>query len=742
MIKDFIPRLYQETILATAANYNTLVVLPTGLGKTAISMLLAANRMNNFPQSKILIIAPTKPLVQQHLDTFKKHIEIDENRFALLTGEVAPEKREEIWKDASIIFSTPQGFENDIISNKINFEDVSLLVFDEAHRAVGNYSYVFLAKMYYKNAKYPRILALTASPGSDIKKIQEIMSSLFIEKVEVRTESDADVNPYIKNIDIQWVKVELPKPFKEVQGIFLEFLKERMKKLKEWGVLRRADLSLVSKKDLLNLQAKARQEAVASQKNFVLWNAISVLAEIMKIYHALELIETQGINVLYKYLCKMKDESVATKTKALKNVVSSEYFKAAMSKTESMFNRGFQHPKLVELQKIIEEKVKAKNDIKIIIFNQYRDNAANITEELNKIQGASAKLFVGQMKKGNTGLSQKQQKEILDEFKKDKFNVLVATSIGEEGLDIPKVDLVIFYEPVPSEIRHIQRRGRTGRQEKGDVIVLMAKDTRDEGYRWSSHQKEKKMHRNLIKLKNQLPLLIKNYEKNEKSEKRDAKDNEKARIYADYREKNSGVIKELIELGADIKLEQLESADYILSSRAGIELKTVNDFVDSIIDGRLLQQIKMLKENFQRPLIIIEGSEDMYCVRNVHQNAINGMLSTIAVSYGIPILLSKNSKQTASLLFITAKREQEEIGRDFSFHAEKKPLTLKEQQEYVVSSLPNVGPILAKDLLKEFKSVKKVLSADEEKLQKIKNIGESKAKKIKEVIDSEYPNLP
>ena len=260
MIKNFEPRLYQQTIFNAAASKNTLVVLPTGMGKTNIFLMLAAHRLRLYPQSKILFIGPTKPLIDQYLAVFKEHFEIEEEKMAVFTGLVKPEKRAELWKTARIIFSTPQGLENDIISNRINLEDVSLLGIDEAHRAVGDYSYVWLAQQYVKRAKYSRILALTASPGSDMEKIEEVCKNLCIEHIEVRTDKDVDVMPYIKEIEIEWVKVSLPPIFSDIQRLINLVIQERMQKLKKWGVLKRkdSDLKYVSKTDLLKLQGELR----------------------------------------------------------------------------------------------------------------------------------------------------------------------------------------------------------------------------------------------------------------------------------------------------------------------------------------------------------------------------------------------------------------------------------------------------------------------------------------------------
>ncbi len=737
MIKNFEPRLYQQTIFNTCTSKNTLVVLPTGMGKTNIFLMLAAHRLKLYPKSKILFIGPTRPLIDQYLDVFKRHFTIEEDQMAVFTGYVKPEKRAELWKTARIIFSTPQGLENDVISNRISLEDVSLLGVDEAHRATGDYAYVWLSQQYVKRAKYSRILALTASPGSEIEKIEEICRNLSIEQIEVRTDQDADVRQYIQEIKIDWVKVKLPAIFKEIQKHLALFIKDRTGKLKKWGVLHRKDyqLKFVNKTDLLKLQAELRGRAAQGGRDFTIWRSISVLAEIMKIQHAIELLETQGIVALHAYFEKLQKDAVSGKTKAIKNLVKDINYRSALIKTERLFEEKIQHPKMIELKRIIREEIGNNKDLKLLIFNQYRDNAVNIVRELNTIPDIRAQLFVGQTKKGETGLTQKEQKEVLDKFRQGTFNILVATSVGEEGLDVPKVPLVIFYEPIPSAIRTIQRRGRTGRHESGKVIVLMALETRDVGYKWSAHHKEKRMYRTLDKIKKKLGIKFSTPPTLERYAK---KEEEKFKVIVDHREKGSQVIKELIELGIKIYLEKLDHADYLLSSRVGVEFKTNEDFVNSLIDGRLLQQMRELKENFERPLVIVEGEEDIYAIRNVHPNSIRGMLATISISYGIPIIFTKNSKDTASFLKIVAKREQEDEGSDFTPHTTKREMSLKDWQEYIISALPGVGSTLARPLLREFKSVKNIINADHEDLQKVGKIGPIKAKKIKDVVDKDY----
>jgi ERCC4-related helicase len=727
LIKNFKPRLYQETIFATASQKNTLVVLPTGMGKTNIFLMLAAHRLTQYPNSKILLIGPTRPLIEQYYKVFEKYFEIPKEKMAIFTGMVKPEVRERLWNSATVIFSTPQGLENDVITSRIKLEDVSLLGVDEAHRAVGDYSYVFVAKQYSERARFPRIIAMTASPGADLEKINEVIGNLYIEAIEIRTEASPDVRPYIQEIDIRWVMIDFPAEFKDVQKYLVDCYRSKVKEIKENGFVESSDIE--SKRDLLMLQGSLQAEIAAGNREFGLLRSISLAAEALKVQHGIELIETQGVEPLHKYLSEIERDSYTTKVKAVQNLARDINFKSALIKTKALYEQGIEHPKLHELKRLVKDRLGPGK--KMIVFTQYRDSGSKIVGELNSV-GAKAVLFVGQAKKNGSGLSQKQQIGIIKQFEEGIFDVLVSSSVGEEGLDIPQVDSVLFYEPIPSAIRHIQRRGRTARLGKGEVIILVTKGTRDEAYRWTAHHKEKMMHRTLEQLKGKLAFRTA-----EPGLQRFMKPEERPIVYADYREKGSGVIKALLAAGADLKLESMPIADYRMSIRCAAEFKTAEDFVDSLIDGRLLQQVKDLKQSFARPLLIVEGTRDIYSIRNVHPNAIRGLMATIAVSYGMPILFTRNAEDTAQTIFLIARREQEEVGKDFSLHA-RKPLSMKEQQEYIISALPGVGAGLAKPLLSKFGSVKDVVNATEDELKQVDLIGDKKAKAIRDVLDTEY----
>ena len=729
MLKNFTPRLYQETIFNTCAKYNTLVVLPTGLGKTNIFVMTAAFRLQQYSQSKILLLGPTRPLIKQYFDVFQEHVEIPREEMAIFTGHVPPEKREELWKKARIIFSTPQGLENDIINKRIALEDVSLLGFDEAHRAVGDYSYVWIAKQYQIRAQFPRIIALTASPGTEIDHIQEVCTNLNIEEIEVRTEHDPDVREYIQDIDIEWVSIPLPEWVIQIRNYLQSACTTKINVLKMLGY---QPPQRASRKELLGFLAQLHAEIALGVKTPELLKSISLMAEIMKIQHALELIETQGIHALSKYFAQLEEDAKTTKVKATQNVVNDTHVRMAMMKTQLLLHQQVEHPKIAELKNKVAGICMQNTAAKCIVFSQYRDTITNIVAELNSLPGIQARVFVGQAHKKGAGLSQKEQLGALEDFRQGKFNVLVSSSVGEEGLDIPAVDIVFFYEPVPSAIRHIQRRGRTARNEKGKVIVLVAKDTRDEIYRWSSFHKEKRMHRLLKELKGRLKM------RGQRQIVQPQKEKQPVKIYADFREKGTHIIKELIDLGIEVRLEQLPVGDYIASAKVGIEYKSVGDFAQSIIDGRLLQQLIELKRMFEKPVMIVEGFENIYTARNIHPHALQGMLATIAISFGIPLLFTKTNKETAQLISIIARREQEEDNTPPSLHTSKKPLSTKELQEYIVSAFPGIGASLAKPLLQEFKTVKNMVNATEEQLMNVHLIGTEKAKRMREVLDSEY----
>lgn len=710
-------RIYQQVIVAKASEKNTLVIAPTGLGKTIIAILLSAHRLHLFPDSKVLMLTPTKPLANQHAETFKRTLKISPDRIISFTSAIPPDYRKRYWNHAKVIVATPQVIENDLIANRYDLRDVSLIIFDEAHRAVGNYSYVYIAKQYMKQARNPLILAITASPGYNEERILEVCRNLFIQHIEIRTENDPDVKPYVKDIKIQWLEVELPEVYKKIKRNLELALKYRLRELKSSNI----DVESPSKKELLKIREEIL-ERISKENNVELYENLKKVIECIYIIHSIELLETQGIKPMYKFLSEIHSK----KSKIAKELFSDNLIQEAYKIARENYN--VLHPKIEKLKEILRNEISKKS--KVIIFAQYRDTVRKIYDEIKNIEGVRPQIFIGQASKnGEKGMSQKKQLEVLQKFRIGLYNVLVATSIAEEGLDIPKVDTVIFYEPVPSEIRTIQRRGRTGRGEEGKVIVLIAKDTRDEIYYWSSYWKERKMKqiiRNLSKILE---------EKGIKVEVPKAKQEVKRyKIVVDYRELKSNVVKYLSEMGIYSEPLKLDVGDYIINEEICIERKSVEDFLASIIDGRLFEQVKNLKENYKRPIMIIEG-EGLYSLRNINPDAIRGALLSILVDYNVPIIFTKDEKETSLFIYLLVKREGED--RQYRI-VHKKPKDLKEIQERIVASLPNINTVLARRLLRKFKTVERIFTAKEYELMTVEGIGEKIAKEIRKVLTSKY----
>jgi len=496
-IKNITPRKYQKEIFENCKKKSCLVVLPTGIGKTLIALMLTTERLNKFPHSKVLFLAPTRPLAQQHLEYFKKHLPELYADMQLFTGKVSASSRVKIFQKADIIFSTPQCISNDLKNNLYSLEDVSLLIEDECHRCVKNYAYTFVAKKYQEQSKCFHVLGLTASPGADKKSIKQICENLGIEDVELRTRDSEDVKEYLQELEVQTIKLDFPEEFQEIHLLLKKIYDLKVEELKKRHLL----FGVANKITLLECQSRIMNAITTGNKNFNLLLGASACALSIKLQHALELLETQTLYSTKLYLDQLKKQAEQKKSKAVQKLVNSPEFNLSFIKLNHLIEQGKEHPKLIALKEIIETEYNSNAKTKIIVFAQFRDTVTKICKELNGIKGIKAKVFVGQTKKGETGLNQKEQKEIIGEFSIGKINVLCATSIAEEGLDIPEVNSVIFYEPIPSAIRSIQRRGRTARLIQGKLIMLITKKTRDEGYYWSAFHKEKRMHNAIENIK-------------------------------------------------------------------------------------------------------------------------------------------------------------------------------------------------------------------------------------------------
>ena len=740
-------REYQVNIAESSYKENTLLVLPTGLGKTVIALILISKIIKiNQNSEKILFLAPTKPLVLQHAQFLKNFLTINNELISTFTGEISPEERNKLWARSEIIISTPQVIENDFLSKRINLKDVSFIIFDEAHHAVGKYSYVFISEMYKKSKENGCVLGMTASPGNEITKIKEICKNLNIKNIELRTKYDSDVKPYVHNLDIKWKEVLLPNEFSYTIQLLRKSLSDRLKFLKDAKVIDSSSVASINRTKLLEVQVRIQKEIKSRVKvPKILYKAASIQSEAMKLYFAIELLQTQGVNALNNYFQRIgKDALAKNSTKSSKSIMADQNIIEAVAYAKSL---NIEHPKLQEIINIVKKQFSYSPESKIIIFTHYRDTSLTVFNILKDIENSRPVRFIGQAGKDkDKGLTQKQQGEIINKFKNGDFNILIATSVAEEGLDIPSTELVVFFEPIPSEIRNIQRRGRTARKMSGKVIILITKGTPDEGYYWASKRKEKHMRSELELLKSKIKNKMDNeffcYDNNDniinQSSLKDYEKNDKEiKIIVDHREYRSRVVRNLITLGISVESQQLDIGDYILSSRIGVERKNVDDFLNSLINGKLFSQISRLRDAYPRPMLIIEG-EGLLTKRNIKHNAIYGSLVSIMIDYGIPIFTTKDDIETANILSLAAKREQIKDKKSVSLRGEKTSMSIQEQQQFIIEGLPNVSSTIAKRLLANFGTIKAIVNATEDELQEINGIGKHIALKMIEILNSEF----
>ncbi|KAL1868698.1 3'-5' DNA helicase [Diaporthe australafricana] len=492
---------YQFSIVKNGLFNNTLVALPTGLGKTFIAATIMLNYFRWTKSAKIIFVAPTKPLAAQQVEACMNVAGIPRSQATLLTGEISPALREGEWDKRRLFFMTPQTLQNDLSKGYADPKSVVLLVIDEAHRATGDYAYVKVVEFIRRFNPSFRILALTATPGSKVETVQAVIDSLGISTVEIRMEESIDIRQYVHSREVDQVVLEPSDEMLQVQDLFSKALKPLCNKLAQankW--VARDPMSMT----VMGLRESSRQWGLGAGKHanpgtkFMMINIFTILQSLA---HAIKLLNFHGIAPFYHKMLDFRSETEAKGSKGSKykrQVLEDASFQEMMD-TIDKWQRldGFVgHPKLSYLcETLLNHFLDAGQDAntRAIVFSEYRDSAEEIVRTLNKHKPMiKASIFVGQAdSKRSEGMKQKQQTETIERFKNGYFNVLVATSIGEEGLDIGQVDLIVCYDASASPIRMLQRMGRTGRKRAGNITLLLMKGREEEQFRKAKDNYEK-----------------------------------------------------------------------------------------------------------------------------------------------------------------------------------------------------------------------------------------------------------
>ena len=732
-------RAYQLSALDHCLSASTLLVLPTGMGKTPIEVMVLAERLRD-PGGRGIMLAPTNALVNQHLSDLQNLLALPEDgEIVGLTGAVPPKKRRAIWESAKIVVATPQVVRNDVQNGVTCLDDVALLIVDEAHRATGNHAMAQVGDLFAEQQPGGLVIAATASPGHIEADIHEVCERLQIVNIHARPSGDSLLEPYATGLEVNDVFVEVPDELRllaEPLKIWLERIVDRLRRLGFYtrqGHITAGGLQ----------EAQGRISVSIGNGESIGYRAAKENGIAMRLNNLISYLLCQGVAASREYLSRLgqggKEEKKSTKEFAADPRI--HQLKETLAEMEEI------HSKVTMVRRMVRRQLRESPESRIIVFANFRDTVEEISRILEGIEGAIPQRFVGQASRdGSSGMSQKEQLKSLDAFRSGQANVLVATSVGEEGLDVPNADLVISYEPTGSEIRTIQRRGRTGRQRAGTVHRLIAKDTRDEGALAAAKFREERMFRSIQQVRRKRggapirsegshldaftlddgttaadflqtesdrlapelddsvtptvvltePTLeevpepkdiarkmrptgqigLDSYPSETESNRlivdapvieaeallqsihADAPipDGDGVVVSIDHREGKSALAARLRQEGLTIEVVNLPVGDVKISDRILIERKGTRDFVDSLLDGRLLDQATRLVSAAPRAMLILEGS-DLFQHRAVHGQAIMGALATLTFDYGLPVVTSSDTAETARFIAVSARRE-------------------------------------------------------------------------------------
>ena len=482
-------RAYQLEAVNACLATSTLLVLPTGMGKTAVQWM-AISEILRTKEGRIILVAPTNALVDQQHRGLERVLSVrEEDRVGRLTGATPPAKRKGEWSQNRITVATPQVVRNDALKGTLDLSDIALLVVDEAHRATGNSAVAQLGDLLMTANPDALILGATASPGWNENGVEEVCERLHLSGIHARGSTETMLEPYASNLEVEEIKVPVPQELRDLarplEG-WLEAIVQRERRLGHY--VRSGTITIGG----LNEAMRRVQAAIAREERIAYRSAADIGVSI-RLLTLSNLLVSQGVAAARQSLGRMKirAEAKGKEARSIHEFISDQRIRLLSDRLDSMDEI---HSKVSFTRRVVRDEIRRNPDGRTIVFANYRDTVSAIVGHLEDIPGVRVTPFIGQTDRaGQSGMNQAEQIARLDSFRSGEYNVLVATSVGEEGLDIPRADLVLFYEPVGSEIRTIQRRGRTGRQDEGTVYVLIAEGTRDEGTQASAHRREERM---------------------------------------------------------------------------------------------------------------------------------------------------------------------------------------------------------------------------------------------------------
>ncbi|XP_048831550.1 Fanconi anemia group M protein isoform X3 [Brienomyrus brachyistius] len=505
-------REYQLKISEAALFQNTMVCLPTGLGKTFIAAVVMYNFYRWYPSGKIVFMAPTKPLVAQQIEACYKVMGIPQGHMAELTGSTQASSRRELWRARRVFFLTPQVMVNDLSRETCPATQVKCLVIDEAHKALGNHAYCQVVRELMNQTQQFRILALSATPGGDIKAVQQVISNLLISHIELRSEESPDIQAHSHQRSVQKIVVPLGDLLSGYQARYLQVLEKFTSRLTQMGVLSARDLRSLTKYQLILAREQFRNNPhprIMGAQHGALEGDFALC---ITLYHGYELLLQMGVRSLFLFIQGIMD-GTKEMSRARNELQRTKVFMDLYGEMETMFGKPsagpevpfvYSHPKLQKLEEVVLQHFRTSPEssgagpsseavsTRVMIFSSFRESVQEIAIMLNRHQPLIRVMtFMGQATAGKAvrGFTQKEQLEVVRKFREGGFNTLVSTCVGEEGLDIGEVDLIVCFDAQKNPIRLVQRMGRTGRRRQGRIVVILAAGREERTYNQSQCNK-------------------------------------------------------------------------------------------------------------------------------------------------------------------------------------------------------------------------------------------------------------
>ena len=787
-------RAYQVMAFLDAMSDSTLLVLPTGYGKTAVQWLMMADVLHR--GGSVLLIAPTNGLVDQQRRMAEEMLALPSSQMVVLTGRVPPLKRAEAWVESRLRFATPEVIRNDSVASRIDLSGLDLLILDEAHHATGRHAMAQVGDLLRSDGRArPSVLGVTASPGSTLEGVQEVMRRLHLDRLHVRHRDDAMLIPYAVELAIDDIRLDLPPELLSIVDPIVQLEHSEADRLAREGFL-------IASGGVTNArleEARRRISGAIQRQDRRGYDAMRRLTDLRRIHRVVDLLRTQNLTSTRAYLQRAASEE-GKRTQRFLGFQAIQDLRRTLRHTEEL------HPKPGEVCRLVGEALAVDPEGRVLVFAEFRDSVMVLERMLSTVEGARPARFVGQSDgaDGIPGMAPKQQLARLEEFRNGTHNVLICTSVGEEGLDVPSATTVILYEPVASAIRMIQRRGRTARRRDGAVKVLIAAGTRDEHVRRASQRREARMVRilNEVRIQLRLPMVI----------NRDVRDHDRFRVrhgresqtleafvqmergrllptirepepspppgppqlrpsqirsplqmgleawmvndehvgnrrhgslLLDHRELSSTVAVHLRQLGVPLEVGTLTTGDYLIGDDILIERKTGKDLAASIRDGRMLAQMRRLAGSNHTALLLLEDPEDLGGSA-MRREAIDGLIITLALEFGIPVLPTRDAVGSARLLSRIAGREAARMasmltpfrrdgrhpvkearsltsgrwpGSDEGARMEHRSITQR-----ALMAIPTIGERLALRLTDAFGSIGAVLAAEEHELAEVEGM--------------------